>query len=207
MKRITCLLTIAIILLATAGPASVFAADASASIGGSKTVRQGETAVITVTFKGSSIGFVDSQLTYDSEKMQYLSGGSSEGDAGLVQLKSWSSDAGGQIIFKLKFKGVQTGEVTLNLSTLETTNINGDQDMGTPKASKTIQVVEASKETTASESSQETSTDPFSTEIDMGQDSEDETQTSPKGGVLIGILVGVILIGAICLILWRLKKK
>ena len=47
------------------------AAGSSVVISGSKSVNQGESFTVTVTFKGDDIGRVDGQMTYDSSVLSY----------------------------------------------------------------------------------------------------------------------------------------
>lgn len=214
MKRITSFATIAFVLMMLITPGVVFAADSSVSISSGKTIGKGKTKTVIITYKGKSIGFVDGQLEYDSSKLQYVSGGSSAGNAGLVKLKAYSSDSKGKIVFKIKFKGVGAGDTSLKVSTLETTNINGDKNMGTPSKNKAIRVVGgASGQSEASEPEpEETESDMIeqtSEEIAYGNESEPPEQSKEEtktGGPLLWIFVGILLAGSIAVILWRLKK-
>ena len=87
MKRRIQIITAVLLLLTMLVPASVFGADSSVSITGGKSAKVGDTVTVTVTYRGDALGYVNGQLTYDNSKMEYLSGGSSQGDAGLVELK------------------------------------------------------------------------------------------------------------------------
>ena len=120
MKRRIQIITAVLLLLTMLVPASVFGADSSVSITGGKSAKVGDTVTVTVTYRGDALGYVNGQLTYDNSKMEYLSGGSSQGDAGLVELKEYASDASGKLSFQVKFRAVDSGSVALNLETLET---------------------------------------------------------------------------------------
>ena len=80
MKRIRNILT-AVILLVMMFPAAAFAAGANVSMTGG-TVKVGEIITVTVTYRGNALGYVNGMLSYDNSKLQYLSGGSSQGDDG-----------------------------------------------------------------------------------------------------------------------------
>ena len=56
----------------------VFAAS-TVSISGGDQVKGGETFTVTVTYSGAQIGSVNGSMTYDTNKLNYLSGGSSNG--------------------------------------------------------------------------------------------------------------------------------
>ena len=90
MKRRIQIITAVLLLLTMLVPASVFGADSSVSITGGKSAKVGDTVTVTVTYRGDALGYVNGQLTYDNSKREYLSGGSSQGDAGLVELKAVS---------------------------------------------------------------------------------------------------------------------
>lgn len=202
----------AILLLTLLFPVLVFGASSSASLSGSSSVQEGDTVTITVTYKGDSLGYVNGQLTYDTSKLEYISGGTSQGNAGLVELKSYADNADGKMSFKLRFKAVGSGSVSLNLETLETQNLDGDQDMGSPSASKTVNIAEKA-ETQTTESTEADITEP-DTESDTEMYHESSTvQTQNSESVsgdisypLIGIIAAVLLI-LIVLIIKKLKKK
>lgn len=216
-KRIA--IMIAAILLVLMIPTAVSAASASVSIKGAKAAEVGETLTVTVTYKGDALGYVNGQLTYDNSKLEYLSGGSSQGDAGLVELKNYASDASGKLSFKVKFKAVGEGSVNLSLETLETQNLDGDQSMGTPSASSSLSI--AAAQTQETESTTEETTDE---ETDVAQqtatsgaaaESTPETDVSAAedgqnaGGVnyvIVGAVAAVLLI-LIAIIAIALKRK
>lgn len=216
-KRIA--IMIAAMLLVLMIPTAVSAASASVSIKGAKAAEVGETLTVTVTYKGDALGYVNGQLTYDNSKLEYLSGGSSQGDAGLVELKNYASDASGKLSFKVKFKAVGEGSVNLSLETLETQNLDGDQSMGTPSASSSLSI--AAAQTQETESTTEETTDE---ETDVAQqtatsgaaaESTPETDVSSAedgqnaGGVnyvIVGAVAAVLLI-LIAIIAIALKRK
>lgn len=211
MKKITGLI-IAAALLSLIFPAAVFGASSSVSISGGSSVKMGDTVTVTVTYKGSSLGYVNGQLTYDNSRLEYLSGGSSQGDAGLVELKNYADNADGKLSFKVKFRAVGTGSVALNLETLETQNLDGDQSMGTPSASKTIKVTDAERtETTTEEvTSEETSSEEtiIPTSEETSADSQEQQKTD-GGGISYPMMsiIAAVLIVLIVLIAVKLRKR
>jgi len=134
----------ACLVLLMTGPACAASTSVEISSG---TVKSGSVSVITVKYKGSGLGRVNGMLRYDSGYLEYISGGSSSGNGGAVQLKE-GSDNGRTVVFKLKFKGVKAGRTSLKIDTSETYDLD-EQDMGTPSAEKTVEITGAA----ASESS------------------------------------------------------
>ncbi|NBI64419.1 hypothetical protein D3Z38_15525 [Clostridiales bacterium] len=215
MKKRIRLCVAAMFLLSAMIPAAVFGASSSVSISGSGSADVGKTVTVTVTYKGSSLGYVNGQLTYDNSKLQYLSGGSSQGDAGLVELKAYADDASGKLSFHVKFKAVDAGNTGLNLETLETQNLDGDQDMGQPSASKTVNVKaapttaeaedstteETTEETTQAATAAPTETAPIDEQAQAERQESEETSYLPVVGIgaVILILIIAVVIG--------LKKK
>lgn len=216
MKKTIRIWIAAAALLVLLMPSMVFAADASVSVSGGS-VEAGKNITVTVTYKGSSLGYVNGQMTYDNSKLEYLSGGSSQGDAGLVELKSYANDASGKLSFKVKFKAKASGNVKLNLETLETSNLDGDQDMGTPSASATVKIsaaaetteqTEATTEETAAEETTEAATQPADTATDLGQSQDQESETTGSSiNYPILIIAAIIILALIVVIIRKLRRK
>lgn len=222
IKKITAALLLTV-LLCPICPATVFGASgASVSISGDRTVKEGEVLTITVTYQGSSLGYVNGHLTYDTNRLEYLSGGSSQGNAGLVQLKAYADDAGGKLSFPVKFRAVGSGSTALNLETLESQNLDGDQDMGTPSASRNVKVTKgAGTATTAppeespdKEETQESTQPEKASEADEDTaDGESALETSaqkdsiPVVTFVAGAVILVLAIAIIAVVLVRKKKR
>lgn len=218
-KRVNLCIAAVLILLMTM-PTAVFGASSSVSISGGGSADVGKTITVTVTYKGGSLGYVNGQLTYDNSKLQYVSGGSSQGDAGLVELKAYADDASGKLSFRVKFKAVGSGSTGLNLETLETQNLDGDQDLGRPSASKTVNIKsapttaatdESATEETTEETTQETTVAATEDTMSDGQpQAELQQDQESKGGIsypLVTAIAVVILILMIAVIIGLKKKK
>lgn len=212
MKKKIGLIAAALVLSLVVFPAAVFGASSSVSISAGNSIKVGDTVTVTVTYKGSSLGYVNGQMTYDNSKLQYVSGGSSTGDAGLVELKTYADDASGRLSFKVKFKAVGTGSVNLNLETLETQNLDGDQSMGTPSASKTVMVAAAEQtETTEKETASETPSSSVETTAAAPTESSGEVQNQQEAGnglsyPLLSIIAAVLVL-LIVLVAVKLGKR
>ena len=94
LERILRIVIISVVVLSMMIPVmapEVFAAS-SVTISGGDSVKGGDTFTVAVTFGGGSVGRVDGQLTYDTDKLTYISGGSSSGNSGYIQLKKAGTD-------------------------------------------------------------------------------------------------------------------
>lgn len=156
-------------------PVIALAADTSVSISGGSPVKEGETTTVTVTYKGDSLGFVDGELRYDSDSLEYLSGGSSQGNNGVIQLKRWSDNASGVITFSLKFRGLHEDTVALNLKTYETQNLDGI-GMSRPSANTSLKVMEGEPQTTTAKTTETQETTIAETETQV-----EETESTDTG--------------------------
>lgn len=114
----------------------IFAAAKVTAECGSK-INVGDTFTIKVTYGGDQIGRVDGQLTYDTSKLEYISGGTSEGDTGYVQMKLAGTD--GTISFDLKFKALEEGDTNLEITTNEIYDF-AEISLDTPSLSKNINI-------------------------------------------------------------------
>lgn len=115
----------------------VFAAS-SVTISGGDSVKGGDSFTVAVTFGGGSVGRVDGQLTYDTDKLTYISGGSSSGNTGYIQLKKAGID--GSVTFNIEFQAVSDGSTSLEVTTNEIYNLDEVYTGETPSASKTISI-------------------------------------------------------------------
>ena len=112
-------------------------AASTVSVTGGDNVTGGEIFTITVTFDGDSIGRVSGDVTYDTEMLSYISGGSSSGNVGYVELKK--AGTGEPLAFDLKFQALKEGSTELTVSTSEMYDL-GEMFLDTPTASKTVNI-------------------------------------------------------------------
>lgn len=218
MKQITRVITAVLLVMALAVPQAAFGASSAVSMSGARTVKNGDMITIKVTYKGESLGYVNGHLTYDTRRLEYVSGGSSQGNAGLVQLKQYADNADGKLSFKVKFRAVSAGSVNLSLETLETQNLDGDADMGTPSAGMTVDIVKSSSGAQSSEpsssetgsSSEEPETSQTEAQTQESTQAEDETSGPEKDGSAsysVLLIAAIVIAALILIIVMRLKKK
>lgn len=112
-------------------------AASSVSISGGDNVNGGEVFTITVTFDGEDIGRVVGDITYDTELLSYISGGSSSGNVGYVELKN--AGTGEPLTFNLKFQALKEGSTEVTVSASEMYDL-GEGYMDTPSAQKTVMI-------------------------------------------------------------------
>ena len=115
----------------------VWASEGSASIDAASQVTKGDTFTVTVRYSGDNLGRVRGMMKYKTSVLEYISGGSSEGNGVAVELKG-SSD-GGDITFSVKFKAVGKGQTKLTLRTSDMYDMD-EMDMGNPAASTAVKV-------------------------------------------------------------------
>ena len=152
--------------------ASYSFAAAGVSVSGGDNIKGGDTFTLKVTFKGGNIGRVDGGLTYDTDRLTYISGGSSSGNSGYVQLTE--AGTGEAITFNLKFRAVKDGITTVNVSTNEVYDLD-EREMSSLSGSKSVNIVGSA----ASDKASSASTEP----TDETSDENIETETQQRRGV------------------------
>lgn len=136
LRKIIVFVMVAAIAIPFISP-EIFAA-AKVTAEGPATVSTGETFTVRVTYGGDEqVGRVDGQLTYDTSKLEYISGGTSEGDTGYVQMKLAGTD--GTITFTLKFKAIESGNTELQITTNEMYDF-AEIPLDTPSLTKNIKI-------------------------------------------------------------------
>lgn len=204
IKKITTVLVAAVMLL------PLFTAQSSAAssviISTKDKIAGGDTFYVTVTYDGSNIGRVDAGLNYDTDKLAYISGGSSQGNSGYVHLKL--AGTGEAITFNLKFQAISDGSTSISVETNSMYDLDERYLSETPYASKQINVVGNA----ASEDIIEQETSPDAPEEYTGLKGVDEKVEEDEGPninliLIIGAAVIVLLIVVISIIAAKSKKK
>ena len=131
------LLIAAMVTVMPLSAADVWASEGSASIDAASQVTRGETFTVTVSYSGDYLGRVRGMMKYNTDVLKYISGGSSKGNGGAVELRG--SGEGGDITFSIKFKAVGKGSSRLSLRTSDMYDLD-EMDMGNPAASASVKV-------------------------------------------------------------------
>lgn len=188
------------------GSTSISFASTSVNISSKSQVTKGETYTVKVKFAGDNIGRVDGQLTYDTSKLSYKSGGSSSGDNGYIDLKD--AGTGEAIVFNIKFKAKGSGSSTIKVTTNGIYNLE-EEYIDAPSASKSINIKGGETTTSVKDDNEDTSIEESdldaATENSEDETIEDESNSSSNmnvlpfiiGGiaiVIIAIIIGVILL-------------
>ena len=179
----------------------VFAAS-GISITGGDSVNGGETFTITVEFTGDYIGRVDGQLTYDTDKLSYISGGSSSGNSGYVQLKK--AGTGEKLVFNLKFQAVSDGSTEVSVSTNEVYDLD-ERELEQMSASRSINI---SGDAAEEEKITETAEQEESAEITerTGVDEKPQKETKANTVLILAVAAAVIVV-LLAVVLTLLKKN
>ena len=202
LRKLIIFVVIAAFMLPLLTP-KVFAAS-SVTISGGDNVKGGDTFTVAVTYGGGSVGRVDGQLTYDTNKLTYLSGGSSSGNTGNIQLKK--AGTGEAIVFNIKFQAVAEGSTGLNVTTNEAFNLDEEYIIDSPSTSKTISIAGNANE---DELIMETASpdQPGETTEPKGVDEKPEASVSPTMILIIAAVIALVLIAIIIVVLMTKKKK
>lgn len=194
LKTRRCLMTGLVILLLTIFFTVPAAAGSSVVISGSKSVNQGDSFTVTVTFKGDDIGRVDGQMTYDSSVLSYVSGGSSKGDNGYIELAD--AGTGEELTFNLKFKASGEGTTSLKVTTQGVYNLE-EEYIDAPSGAMQVSVNGNETESTTDETQGQDITD--NQDVFIGD-------SSSENGSLNLVIIGAVCTAALVLIVLLLIR-
>lgn len=208
LKKIAAIMLAAIIII----PASVTDTYASStvSVTGGDDVKGGEVFTVTVIFDGENIGRVTGGITYDTDMISYISGGSSSGNVGYVELKT--AGTGEPLKFELEFQALKEGSTALNVSAAEMYDLN-EGYMDTPSTTKTVTISGDADEEEIIEETTEPDTAP---EDNLSVDEKDDvtdaeadvaTDTDESSSLAKYIMYGVGGLVALLLIVLIFRRK
>ncbi len=206
MKKFIAVIVLCII---TAVPQSVFAAslDLAAECAGS--IAAGETLTVNIEYSSDYLDSVNGSVRYDTEYFEYLSGGSSTGDGGLVKLKG-NADDGKTIAFTLSFKALKTGTAAVEISTEEAYDLDG-KAMNTPYVTRNITIEEASADNSAGSTKASDKTDAADSDAgkNNAENTADEDLQTQNNSRLLMISAGITaaLLAAVCVTAGVRKQK
>lgn len=176
------------------------AAASSVSITGGDNVNGGDTFTVTVTYSGDSVGRVVANMTYDNSMLTYISGGSSTGNNGYIELKN--AGTGEAIAFQLKFQALKSGNTELRVETSEMYDLD-EQYMSVPAVStKNISI---SGDVAEDEIIDATTTEDENYQEDLVGVDEKETPVDYTWVLVIGAVLAAILVIIIAIVI-RKKK-
>ncbi len=202
LRKLIAFLIVTAFLIPLITPES-FAAS-TVSISGGDSVNGGDTFTVTVTYSGDSIGRVDGQMTYDTNKLTYISGGSSSGNTGYIQLK----DAGnGSVTFNIEFQAISEGSTDLNVTTNEMYSVNEGR-LSNPSATKTVNIAgnaDSNELITETRSPDEPVENTTVRGVDERGD-EGENTVSTTAVLIISAAVLIVIIAVIIAVLMKKKR-
>lgn len=206
MKKIIAVL---ILCMITALPQSVFAASLDLNAECSSNTTAGENFTVDVKYSSDYLDSVKGSVSYDTDLLEYISGGSSAGDGGIIKLKS-SSDNGRTVEFNLKFKALKEGTASVAISTEEAYDLDG-KAMNTPYVTRNIMVEEASAGEPAGDTENTDKSSIDNTSNDKKAIDTDESNVSQEhsNSVLLAASAGVIAAALVivCIVAGIKKKK
>lgn len=197
---------VAVVVLALLIPVmtpQVFAAS-TVTINGGDDVSGGDTFTVEVTFGGGNIGRVDGAMTYDTDMLTYISGGSSTGNSGYIQLSNGSTD--GSVTFSIEFQALTDGETTLEVTTNEMYDLDEAYINETPSASKTITIAGSAASEEVIEQTESPEQPVEETELSGVDEKPEEDENGTMLLMVIAIAVPVILIIIIAVVLAKKKR-
>lgn len=106
----------------------------------SSNVNVGDTITITAIYTASTVRGVEARLTYDNSILEYQNDNSdASGNAGVIKICSYTSNASSTMKIPLKFKALKVGTSRIVLQS-DSVYTQGLSDLGTPSAGTTITV-------------------------------------------------------------------
>lgn len=157
------------------GTGEVWAAQGSVGIDAAQSVNKGDVFTVKVSYSGDSLSRVRGMMRYDTSVLKYISGGTSKGNGGAVELRG--TGEGGDISFSVKFKAVGKGKSSLSVKTREMYDID-EMDMGNPSSSASVSV--AAQESVPAEDEQSQDAQQEEQKPDEENQDQDKEQTEEE---------------------------
>ncbi len=178
-------------------------ASTSVTISCDDKLKGGDTFTVEVNF-GGGVGRVDAALEYDTDKLTYISGGSSSGNSGYIQLSQGGTD--GNVTFNIKFQAVSDGNTRLSLSTYELYDLNESYIDEQPAASKDINI---SGNANLGEllGEEESSEKPSKVEEKIGVDEKTDGSALLSQKPLVLIVAAVLVVAVIIVVAVLISRK
>ncbi len=202
MKKITAILVLCMIMMI---PQRAFAYSLDLDLKCSDTIEPDEQFTVNVVYSSDSLGSVNGSIEYDTDYLEYISGGSSTGDSGLVKLKD-NSDDGKAVTFALEFKALKKGTATVEVNTEEAYDLD-DAAMNTPYFIKNISIEKTKSGKTSEQTQNDEKKDAVNSDDSTPVSDIDDKNSSQKQKnsnmliissgitaillVIVGILAGV----------------
>ena len=179
-------------------PLTAFAETGEVTIAADTSIEVGDSLSVTVNYSASSLGRINGQLIYDTDLLKYVSGGTSDDAAGIVQLNTGLNGETAKS-FVIHFKATGAGTDFLQVQTLDLYDAD-EADLGNPGASVKIKVAEAASPVKEDDSTVETPTTDTGT-TDSDSDSSDTSTDNEKTPDTMWVYAGAMGITLILLII------
>lgn len=185
--------------------ASEALAASSVSITGGDDVKGGETFTVKVSFQGDDIGRVNGSMTYDTDRLTYISGGSSSGNSGYIQLSE--AGTGEDITFSIKFQAIADGFTKVDVSTDEVYDLD-ERELPEISGSKTINIVGSAAEgEKITEPAEDAADDQQAVTERRGVDEKPDDSSADTSGVTMILAISAAVAGILLIIVAAALKK
>lgn len=135
------LITVFLIVLLSYGHAN--AASANASLSGGGNYKKGDTVTLTLTYSGSTFGTAASEISYNTEYLQYVDCSAiAYGGSGKVTI-SMSSANSSTLSCTIRFKALKPGTANVSASTVELYNMS-DQSLSVSTKTASVKITDPS---------------------------------------------------------------
>lgn len=131
-----------------------YGAGATINIKADENIKAGDFFNIKVSYDGANLSRTDAELKYNTNDVEYISGGDSQGNGGIVLLKR-SSDKNGKINFNLKFKALKSAKTQITIDTIELYDMD-EIAIDPPRTESSIDIGKANSKTESVDEDTET---------------------------------------------------
>ena len=184
---------------------AVFASP-GVTITGGDDVKGGETFTVTVKFSGGDIGRVEGSLTYDTDRLTYISGGHQQRQF-RIYYGSARQATGEDITFRIRFQAIADGFTNVDVTTSEVYDLN-EKQMSKISGSKTINIVgSASEKDKMEESSDESDSDVQTVTERRGVDEKPADETGSTTGTTAFLVIAAAVAALLLVIVIVAMKK
>ena len=142
MRRIIKILAAAVFLLAVSFQ-TVYATGLEMKVAVPDGINEGDEFAVEVSYEMDMLDSVRGSLEYETDEFEYISGGSSEGNGGVVQIRG--NGEGGKAVFTVIFKALKPCDGIITVSTKEAYDLDG-KTLNRPLSKVTVTVAQKQAE-------------------------------------------------------------
>lgn len=132
-KKYGRVMIVSILCLFLMTPVFSCAETGGVAIAAKTSIHVGDTLNVTVNYSAASLGYINGRLSYDPDLLQYVSGGTGDTAAGIVQMIKGLTGQPTRS-FTIRFKALAAGTDYLQVQTIDLVDLD-ERDLGNPGAS------------------------------------------------------------------------